>query len=153
MIAQASQIALLAAALWGGWSDIRFRRIPNLLCLITFIAGLGFGYAQHGLTWAELSAAHAAAALLIGMLLFQFRIVGGGDAKYYAAVSAWFSIKLFFYQIFLISLAGLIVVLVAFLIRKMIRNRELEADRKGAANNIPYGVAIAAGAVLTYFTM
>ncbi len=153
MIAQASLAALIALALWGAYSDIRFRRLSNVLCLVTLIAGLGFGYALHDLQWVGMSLLHALAALLIGMLLFQSGIVGGGDAKYFAALSAWIPIKLIFTQIMLVSLAGIAVVLVSFTYRRLTGKQMAGMHNKDKAHTIPYGVAIAAGALLTRLTM
>lgn len=153
MIAYASQFALIGFALWGAYTDIRFRRLSNLLCLLTLIAGLAFGYALHDLQWVGLSLLHALAALVIGMLLFRFGIVGGGDAKYFAAFAAWLPVSLFFYQTLLISLAGVLVVLLSFTYRRLAGKPMAGMHSKDKSHTIPYGVAIAAGALLTHFTM
>jgi prepilin peptidase CpaA len=133
-------LTLLAAAA----SDLRSFRIPNILPGILMLL---FG-AVHWIAgfpapiWENLS--HFLAALVVGMGLFGKGWVGGGDAKLYAAAALWFgwdgAIKL----LFTTTGAGLILA-IAFIAARMmgLRKNVPKEDRR-----IPYGVAIAAGAIL-----
>lgn len=134
----------IAFGLFGAVTDIRTRRLPNLLCAVLACAGL-FALALHGGATAVVSALlHAAIALCIGLILFRFRIVGGGDAKFYAASAC--SIPLAGAPMLLVwtSISGflllLLMILKRFYLGKVLSLRDW---------NVPYGVAIAGGLVLS----
>ena len=78
--------ALLALATY--W-DVTFRRIPNLLAVLTAVGGLLAQGLWSGL--AGLGSALAAAAVLVAMLWSSWRrrLVGGGDLKLAAAAATW----------------------------------------------------------------
>ena len=84
---------------------------------------------------------HFAAALVIGIALFAFKVWGAGDGKFYAAVSVWFPLGEFFELILAISAVGLILVLV-YALRRW--GKIFAKDAPG----IPYGVAIGFGPAL-----
>ena len=138
---------LSIAAVTGGWLDVTSRRLPNWLCVATFAAGLGFVAAVLGPVGAAWALAHAMIALLLGMLLFRFDMIGAGDAKFYAACAAWFPLQHALALLVSVSFAGLILVFGWFGYRQFRRIRD-DAE-KGRFGMVPYGLAIAAGAVLT----
>jgi prepilin peptidase CpaA len=80
---------------YGAAADICARRIPNHLVLL--IAVLGAGYAI-GSAPGFASALHALAGIGIGLAIwvpfYALRMVGAGDAKFFAAASAWLGPKL-----------------------------------------------------------
>jgi prepilin peptidase CpaA len=127
---------------------VRQRRLPNWLCLAVLIAGLGTGYALHDASWAGSSALHALAALLVGMGLFALGMIGGGDAKFYAAMAGWFPLKLAIGLLGIVSAVGLVLLLAWLGWRRMTRTTAPVAQ--GDFAKFPYGVAIAAGAVATF---
>lgn len=71
---------MLATAGIATWFDLRERRIPNWLCVITFVAGIA-------LHWREGLAGAGLAALVYGAL-FLLGGVGAGDAKLMIALGA-----------------------------------------------------------------
>jgi prepilin peptidase CpaA len=90
------------------------------------------------------------AALVVGMVLFAFNQIGGGDAKFFAAVSLYIGLPDMGSYLFMIALAGgvlAIVLLVARRISLMGFSMDwfLKFTRGGSA--IPYGIAIAFGAL------
>ncbi|MEO5597287.1 MAG: prepilin peptidase [Novosphingobium sp.] len=134
-------------ALIGSYQDIRFRRLPNWLCLITLITGLVLGWITYGADWAAMSALHAVAALVAGMILFAMQVVGGGDAKFYAALAAWMPLAFSGALAITIALAGFVLLIVWFSLRSAMAS----SPRRGGNSNfrkLPYGVAIASGAVI-----
>src|ERR1043165_1123618 len=72
--------------------DWKLRRIPNWLCLAVAACGLALGAYQGGWWMAGSHALHMVIALAAGMLLFGLKAIGGGDAKYYAGIAAWFAL-------------------------------------------------------------
>lgn len=138
---------LMLEAVTGGWLDLTSRRLPNWLCLVTFITGLGFVVAELGLTSAAWALAHSAIALLVGMVLFRFEAIGAGDAKFYAACAAWFPLQKGLTLLVSVSLAGLLLVIGWFGYRQFRRIRD-DAE-KGKFGMVPYGLAVAAGAGIT----
>lgn len=141
-------LAVLAVlALAGALLDLRHRILPNWLCGLTLLAGLGFALAQGGLALVGSSAAHAFVALLAGMGLFALGAIGGGDAKFYSAISAWFAIGDSFRLLFSVSLVGLALALLFWRGSKRARTPGSESASR-AHLMVPYGVAIAVGAVI-----
>lgn len=91
------------------------------------------------------------AALLAGMVLFAFNLIGGGDAKFFAAVSLFVGLSdLASYVVVVVFAGGLLALLIVG--AKKISGFGLSMDwflkrtRDGAV--IPYGIAIAAGALV-----
>ena len=69
---------LMLEVVTGGWLDLTSRRLPNWLCLVTLISGLGFVAAELGLAPAAWALAHSVIALIVGMVLFRFEAIGAG---------------------------------------------------------------------------
>lgn len=92
-------LILAACLLLACWTDLRQRRIPNLLVLCGMLGGLAInGLAPLGgglfsFWWGGLGWAQAAFGLLAGLGLFMplylMRAVGAGDVKLLAMVGAW----------------------------------------------------------------
>ena len=121
------------------------RRLPNWLCGLMLVAGLGLGFAMGGWSALGLHAAHAALALVIGYLLFMAGIFGGGDGKFYAATASFFSLWSALELIVAITLSGFVLAVIWFTTKRIVRSLQ---DLKGDFAKLPYGVAIAAGALL-----
>ncbi|MFC3174042.1 prepilin peptidase [Novosphingobium bradum] len=143
--------ALATAAVTAAWFDLHRRIVPNLLCAATFVAGLGFVAAVSGTAAAGLALLHGAMALAAGMGLFAARLVGGGDAKFYAAVAAWFPIARGFTLLEAVALAGLVLTMALWW---PLRSRRRRAQAAGTLEQsvsftmVPYAVAIGAGGVI-----
>lgn len=148
-IATIAALAVLTlACATAGWLDVMYRRIPNWLCALTAIAGLiiaalslldDAGIVSHAL--------HMLAALAVGIALFAIRVVGGGDAKFYAAIAAWFPLGEAGRLLIHVSLSGLAILIVWFVYRRI---RGYPMVKRGATgfDALPYGLAIGAGAIV-----
>jgi prepilin peptidase CpaA len=142
-----SMLALCALALFvaAAATDIRARRIPNRLTFALALVGLarisvapGAAVLSRGV---DLGA--AAAVLLLGAAGFQLRLLGGGDVKLLAAGALWIGAASLLPYLMTTVLAGGILALGFFAWHLAVR-------RGGAAApSLPYGVAIAAGGILT----
>jgi prepilin peptidase CpaA len=140
--------ALGAIGLLAGWFDIVQRRLPNWLCLVALLVGLGFTWAVQGGGSVPWHLLHAGVALVVGMGLFAIRAVGGGDAKFYAGVASWFALGEGLRLLATVSLAGL-VVLAGWAIQRKLSGKKVFDRQASDADKLPFGVAIAAGATLT----
>lgn len=76
-------VLLLAAAWW----DLRHRRVPNALTVPFLLAGLVIASLQ-GPGELAIRVAWMLVVLIAGFVLYLGRVVGGGDAKFVAAIAA-----------------------------------------------------------------
>jgi prepilin peptidase CpaA len=94
--------------------------------------------------------------LVVGMILFAFGALGGGDAKLLAAASLWVGPAQWLPFIALVAVFGGVLAVVIVMFRKyparalMLPPWALRLHQTGGS--IPYGVAIAAGALFIYPT-
>ena len=140
----------------GGLHDLTTMKIPNW---ISGLLILGFFPAAFvtGLSWMDMAIALgvAFAALLAGMAMFALRWVGGGDAKLMAAASLWLGLSGIAPFLAFTALVGGGFCLLLMSVRARLQVFALNApgwvvrlmQPKG---DIPYGVAIAVGALLAY---
>ena len=139
-------LALAAMGALAAWRDGTERRLPNGLSLVCALLGLGFALASGGLAQAGSALLHALVSLLGGMVLYRFGWIGAGDAKFYAACAAWFPLSRGLTLLTSVSMAGLVLVLVWFALGQV--RRGLGRGRGGSFALLPYGIAIALGAVV-----
>lgn len=143
-----SALVLATFCVFGAAFDLKSRRLPNLLSLAAWIAGIGFALAAGGLAGALSPLGHSLIALVVGMGLFRLGAIGGGDAKFYAGIAAWFALGQGLLLLLCVALAGAVLV-VAMMGAGMLRRQNRE-DRRRTMSELPYGVAIAAGAAASW---
>lgn len=145
-LAWALAALLVAAAL----EDAVRLRISNMVCLGVLagaliamaVAGLDTSLWQNGLVFAALLGG--------GTLLFAKGMVGGGDVKLLAAVGLWCDLTTAFFMLTSVFISGGVLAL-------LILGARTFAPAGAAARvavlkphaGIPYGIAIAAGALIT----
>src|SRR5690606_11406589 len=158
-------LLLVAAA---AWLDVRAGRIPNLLTVGGLAAALalralpGPGAVLPGL-------AGAGIALAVGLPLFALRGLGGGDVKLLAAVGAFLGPERLVTALLAGGVAGGVLALAVALRRGVLlpallgtgnvlahwvtlgRAGERRTLTSAGAITVPYGVAIAVGAVTGWF--
>ena len=90
-----SGVALSALLIAACWTDLRARRIPNKLVLLTAALGIGFAIAAH--SWLA-GLVHAGGGLMTGLAIwfpfFAFGMLGAGDVKLFAAAATFLGAKL-----------------------------------------------------------
>lgn len=139
-----------------GLHDLTTMKIPNwisgLLILGFFPAALVVG-----LPLADMATALGVgfAALLVGMGMFALRWIGGGDAKLMAAACLWLGWSGVAPFLLFTALAGGAFCLLLIAVRAQLQVFALNAPGWVARlmqpkGDIPYGVAIAIGALLAY---
>jgi prepilin peptidase CpaA len=146
----ASLALLLPACLHAAWSDLFRRLIPNMLCLATALTGLACAGVTGGVDTLADHCAHFLLALAGGMLLFRLGMIGGGDAKFYAGCAAWFGLPQAVSLLVTVTLAGFLLFLGWFVIRR-IQRRPIRAASDRLFDRLPYGLAIAGGTLLLAF--
>ena len=139
-------VLLLAAAI----EDAVRLRISNLIVLLVLVAAVvAVVIAGPELElWKNLAV--FLALLAIGTPMFAAGKLGGGDVKLLAAVGLWFDFAGALWMILAVVLAGGLLALVVLMLRAVgsseeIRRRVVLLRPRGG---IPYGVAIAAGALI-----
>ncbi len=136
--------------------DLVSYTIPNFLPLLLIGAFVIFALWQ-GLAW-PLMANHLGTGfgmLVVGWALFALGLLGGGDAKLFAATSLWMGWAGLLNYLIMFSLSGGVLALILILFRRLpLPDRllghawiaALHDKTKGA----PYGIALAAGAMLAW---
>lgn len=156
--------ALVATLGVASWSDVRTGRIPNALTMGGLVAGLALSAAAGGLASSGLA---VAVALALGLVLFATGVLGGGDVKLLLAAAALLGLERFAAALVLIALSGAALALFFALRRGVLLPVLLNAkDTLGSwatpgkaraapapstGIGVPYGVAIAVGAVGAWF--
>lgn len=139
---------------FGAMSDFLTYKIPNWISLAligvfagaVLLSGMAFSLAGfHVLT--------GALALTLGFALFAFNLIGGGDAKFFAAGALWMGPAGFLDYMFAFALAGGVLAAAVLALRRL--PQPAFTARIGFLNalwtpkgGIPYGVALGLGALI-----
>ncbi|MBI1366934.1 MAG: pilus assembly protein CpaA [Alphaproteobacteria bacterium] len=145
-----------AALLIAAANDLYEFKIPNwisaTLLVACFVAAFVLGAPGRLVLQC---AALAGAGLVVGFALFAFNVVGGGDAKLFAAIAPWIGLSGLVPFLINMAFSGAVLAIALIVFRKtpplpiyaqtpwVMRLHERPKD-------IPYGVAIAAGGLLTF---
>ncbi|MBY0422474.1 MAG: prepilin peptidase [Parvularculaceae bacterium] len=145
-----------AALLIAAANDLFEFKIPNWISIVLVVAYVAAGLVLGAPTDVFLGGLLiGAGALVLGFVLFAFRIFGGGDAKLLAALAPWLGVSAAFQGVVNIAFAGGIVAMALIIFRRTpviplyARSAwllQLHERRK----EIPYGIAIAAGGLMTF---
>lgn len=163
-----TQIIIVLIALAGCAYDLRTRRIPNAITFGAALLAFVHAFATSGGSGLGLSIAGWAIGCALFLPLFIVRGLGAGDVKFLAALGAWFGPADLFTVIYYTAIAGgvmaLVVVLRSGYLKSALANvwlllchwritgftahAEISLDNPRAPR-LPYGIAIAAGALTT----
>jgi prepilin peptidase CpaA len=142
--------ALLAAA--AGW-DLTSYTIPNFISLALIAAFAVFAFCV-GMTPATIGLHLLAGglALAVGFTLFALGYVGGGDAKLFGAIVLWLGFRNLLDFAFLVSVFGGALSLVMLGLRRWplptaLMGQSWLVRLHDSRSGIPYGIALAAGAL------
>ena len=161
MIPPLLQAALLAVfplmVIVGGLRDLTSYTIPNwisvLLILAFFPAALALGLPTGSLL-THLGV--GAAALVAGMAMFALGWIGGGDAKLFAAAGLWLGVPAALTYVAVTGVAGGGLALALLGLRSMWLRPYVQTGPgwfgrlATPGENVPYGVAIAVGALAAF---
>lgn len=152
---------LSAAIIW----DVRCRRIPNAICAFVFLSAIVVRAVDQG-GLAALSGA-GVAVLVVATLYRPWRLggIGGGDVKLAAATGAWVGFAQLPWFALSTAAAGGLVALVCYFIGRAPARAEIRANltlavlqnelppvpsHRAGHMSVPYALAIACGAVVTF---
>ncbi len=128
--------------------DVNYRYIPNWLSLSTAVAGLSLAaFSLFGESQVGSHSLHMLGALAAGIALYGLGVVGGGDAKYYAAVAAWFPLGQAVNLLISVTLCGLLLLVVWATYRRL-KRYPVRHSGKSKFDFLPYGLAIGIGSVV-----
>ena len=148
-------------------SDLRTRRIPNELVLAILATGWLFAFTSNDVLRAfGLSLAGTAVGFGIWIVFYLLGVIGAGDVKFFAAAGAWLGPGATWRAALIAAIAGGILA-VLFLVRErrlteVLKRAALAASTGSLAaiseqtvipdakhRPLPYGVALAIGALVT----
>ncbi len=145
-----------AMMLFAAWSDLFTMTISNRVSIL-LVAGFAVMAVMIGLSPTEMLW-HAAAGLLvlaIAFACFAFGWIGGGDAKLAAATALWLGFAHLMEYLLLASIFGGVLTLVLLQVRAwplplVLAQREWAQRLHQPRGGIPYGIALAAAAIVVY---
>ena len=140
-------VLLAAICATAVWFDVVRRRLPNWLSALTAVTGLTITAFQGDLGLFGGHVLHLVIAFIGGMLLFALGGFGGGDAKFYTGVAAWFALDEAILLLLSVTLSGLALLIVWFVYRRA-KGIPVRRTMDSAFDGLPYGVAIATGAII-----
>lgn len=152
MIASLFAFAFFALCIYAALRDIETLTITNgLNAAIAFLFVPAMIIAAPG--W-EVTGGHLAAGLIaffVSVLLFVFGVFGGGDAKMIPGVMLWLGPEAAMPFMMVMAVAGGILALFVIAARRLVPAAAAPGfahETLQAGNGVPYGVAIAAGAII-----
>jgi prepilin peptidase CpaA len=149
-------IIMPALTIIAGLRDLTTMTIPNWISAAIIVAFFPAALAV-GLPWLSIltHVGVAFGALLAGMGMFALRWIGGGDAKLMAATTLWLGLTSSLTFVLWTAVIGGLFGLLLLMTRRHVEPFMAWAPRWLARlmepkGDIPYGVAIAAGALIAY---
>ncbi len=146
------------AMVYAAASDVMTMTIPNRISValaagFLAIAVLGGFTMQQFLT----HVATGAGVLVVGVIMFSRGWIGGGDAKLLAAGALWFGYEQLYDYVLLATIVGGALAVIIILYRQFVppmwvSGQEWAVRLHDKSCGIPYGVALAGGALWLYPT-
>lgn len=141
-----SAIFVLAIAVY---NDIRTLRIPNWTCIAIVVLGILRMLVLDDLNSTLYTIASFIIVLVIGLLLFARRIVGGGDAKLLAATVLLIGYHDLLSYLFVVSICGAMIAVLMLVIKHsplpIYLGPKFAAFAVTTQVMVPFGVAISIG--------
>lgn len=155
-------LSVLGIGALGAWSDIKSLTIQNMYSAI-ILGAFPLCYALMWLVgdldifvplWSHLGA--FVVVLIISALLFFFNVMGAADSKLASVYALWVGLGNLPVFLFMMSLVGAILGVVALFIKKKKPFKEPKeggwvAQLQAGGSKVPYGVAIVVGAAFGFY--
>ena len=138
-------IALAIALVFAAATDLQRRQIDNWLNIAIALAAPAFWWASGLSLWPDVAIQLGIAVLAFAFFaaLFALKLMGGGDVKLLTVLALWIEPTAFLQLLIIMALAGGALTIVMGIIHILRRQKDRIA--------IPYGVAIAFGALWVLF--
>ena len=157
MLTEAIKLTLFPAMMaFAASSDLFTMTIANRVSLI-LIGGFGLLGLMTGMSATDmlLHVGAGASVLVVGFALFTFGWIGGGDAKLAAATALWLGFNHLFDYLIYSSILGGVLTLLLIQFRMLplphvLAGRDWIERLHRRGGGIPYGIALAAAALLVY---
>jgi len=158
----ASHVGCVALLLGAAVADVHWRRIPNVLTVALLLCGAGTSLLDPAAPRFFSSAAASAVVLLAATLAWRLRLCGGGDTKLAAAAAAWVGLSGLPTFAVATAFAGGVLSVTCYALSAAGARRAMRANLFAATAlgpsalvgapspsriSVPYGAAIAAGAL------
>lgn len=161
--------SILVALGFGGaaaWSDFSKLTIPNLyslaitLSFIPVFLMMTFFASDAGFfsSWNSHLIA-GVAVFILTYILFHFNFIGGGDSKMLTAYALWVGLSGLVPLLFFIGVVGGVLAAITLILNKHQPIKKIRHKNGWIANaqkgkqQVPYGIAIFIGAVITFFNI
>lgn len=145
-----SAVPLFAGLLFASITDLRTRRVGNLLNASIALAGLSMWTVGFGWRGLVVAGGGLVACLAIGAWPFARGWLGAGDVKLLAAAGAWVGLAWVPMLIVLTAAAGGVVSLATLLLaNRSARSAGGDPLTRPRSVQVPYALAIAVGTMLT----
>ncbi|MGA9658810.1 MAG: prepilin peptidase [Asticcacaulis sp.] len=137
--------------IWAAGFDIATMTIPNRLTIGLAVAFVPVALLSHlSLQGWGIHIGLGVAGLVLGMILFAFHFMGGGDAKLIAAASLWVGFDGFIALLLYTAIFGGVLTLGLLMVRRFFSLYQPKlplwlGQHLEPRGHIPYGVAICAG--------
>ncbi|CFR14413.1 MULTISPECIES: prepilin peptidase [Yersinia] len=119
------------------YSDIRHRIVTNKLIITIALTTLVISFTQHN----TVSVVIPLVALIVGYILFHFKLIGGGDVKLITVLLLTLTAEQSLNFILYTAIMGGVVMMIGMLINRA------DIQRRG----VPYAVAISLGFLLSLY--
>ena len=128
--------------------DVRHLTISNRYCLaIALLYPIYVLTAPYGVEWID-GAIVGGVSLAIGFLLFAMRLAGGGDVKFFAAVSLWAGSHWLAEYVFVTALVGGVFALFMLIHRRLASKRTASSSGAGLATRAAASANVFLGGLL-----
>ncbi|WP_066719312.1 A24 family peptidase [Sphingomonas pituitosa] len=147
-IFQACLLGALALLLVSaGIEDIRFRTIANAKNAAIALGAPLWWWTTGMAPWPDIAIQIGCAALVFGLFVAVFAVgmMGGGDVKLIGALALWLPLVPLLRMLVLMSLLGGVLTLA------MLLHGKLRRPKRETPIEVPYGVAIAVGALIVLY--
>lgn len=147
-------IPAIPIGIWVAWSDMKFMRIPNVACFALFLSFLVLGPLILNLNEYGIRIAQGIVVLIIGFFATGIGLVGGGDAKFTAAMAPFIALGSFIPFIFILGVISLVSIILHKLIgiTPGLKNHINDWDSWNAHGMFPFGVTLA-GSLVAYLLL
>jgi len=140
--------ALTALLISASVSDFRRRQIPNAIVLAILVVFIPWAVLHWG-AWAAWALLGGVISLAIGLVLYAMKLLGGGDAKLFAAVALFAGLEHLLALAAATALVGGAIAVVSLALQPRRALSMFILRGKGDfGRGIPYGVAISLAATL-----